>query len=223
MRSSTIDTRSPRRRAPHQGGSVLSTKGPSPTVAQFRSLAERYARCPYRERDDLRARLVAFIRSTRYPGRCVNELLDECLSRGGADGMELAIEVLSQTPVPTLEAAREFRIGNRAKWVEARQRNDRRTSLPHDVWHVLLRAACQSADFFDGLELLLASVYLGPDNFRESVASAVTDMASRRIGDDGALKFVLRRALHPKVERGDPPLSEFSRRALEDAMAELEG
>lgn len=168
-----------------------------------------------------RTEVVAFIRRSRYRSLCVNELIHECVDRGGTDGLVTAIEVLAQIdPKVVLSVAWDFFRRDIGRWRQLAKGSHTRYVVRDEVWHILLRSICQSADPKDALALLLVALAGGPDGIREGCAEAAGDLVAREPKVMRVVTTCLRELLDSPPS-GSQPLSPTSRDAIRDVLADM--
>ena len=172
--SALIDTRSP-----YQGARLTTTVSTSqtgsPSLTLFRRSLHALICSPHRVRANQRTVVIERLRMARDPMGYVNTLLEVCVTEGGPDGLDIAIDVLSNFPEHTLQYAREF-------WRLDKGRMEKLHDIPRhdlndDVWYVLLRAVGTSVmGDFQKTQMLLYCAFDGPESVREASIHALGDM-----------------------------------------------
>jgi hypothetical protein len=133
---------------------------------KFRWAARNLIVAHHRDRPRLRGDLVDALKASAEPFVLVRVLLEECVDRGGPDGLDLAIDVLSACGDLAREYAAECPV-------------DR-----DDSWYVLLRAAARS-DTRYGHRLTFITSRMDHRNpgVREAVAHAFGDLGGAHAAD----------------------------------------
>jgi hypothetical protein len=200
------------------------TRSPSPSLTEFREAARRFFHARHPARSELAAALVQDIRASRYPDECVNILVDEAVNRGGPDGLDMAAGVLAKVP-----AALERVIGSLFRSDSVRRAKDRRLGYPRyratdEIWSVLLDALARTDPTDVPTAAVLATLRRversATDGMREGLTIAATELADRGETDKRKALAFLNRML---TRTGVNPLSANARRAIEGAIADLEG
>ncbi len=192
MPSATLDTRARYRRSgdlKSVGSPVMSrTIRGSTGLAIFHRLVRNLVGSPRREREHARQMVTAFLTTLRQPVRGVNHLVFECVSAGGTDGLDMAIDVLSRAGGITFQAARDFLLRDHGQW----RKEDAARSVSDDIWYVLLRSVCRSkVDKIDKVALVLTAVVKGTIGVREAAVQALGDMVSVDPGTVGLVRKLL--------------------------------
>jgi hypothetical protein len=153
----------------------METEGDSVNLVLFRRLVHQLIRAPRRDRAGMLAKVVSNIQASRYPLDCVNHLLFECAANGGPDGLDIAIDVLSQVGRVALATADRFFKADAAR---LNNEADPRHSVNDDAWYALLRGLCRSN--VPPAQKLIAVVQIAfpktPD-VKEAAAHALGDLA----------------------------------------------
>jgi hypothetical protein len=192
-------------------------------LAPFRSLLERFVPASGLDIHRLRKDVVAYIRKSRYRTQCVNELIDECICRGGPDGLVTAIEVLVQLdPKVVLAVAWKYFYRDSNRWRQLAKVPHMRYSVRDEAWYILLRTVCQSADHKEALALLLVALAAGPDAIREGAAAAAATLVERVPDLKRILAPILQSLLEEPTE-GVQPVSRTSKNAIRDALEDMGG
>jgi hypothetical protein len=189
--------------------SAPQTTADTASLAIFRRLARNLVKSPRHDRVHPRQAVIDHLRRLRQPVRAVNQFLFECVTAGGPDGLDVAIDVLSQTGLVTFQTAREFL----AKDLRVRHSTDRSRSTSDDVWYVLLRSLCRSdADLFKKLSLTVTAATRGTTSMREAAVHAIRDLieANPEIAD------VARGLLLPMTRDVNSAVRETAGEALQD-------
>jgi len=217
-----LGTRRPVKSSGTSTGTGQATRGSSPTLAAFRSLIERFARAGGADIHRLRDEVVSRIQRARDPGLWVNASIDECVNRGGPDGLVMAVEVLARIdPRVVSQEAGQFVRRERPRWRKARRMEYSRYTVHDEVCHVFLRAVCQTADFESAFALIRMSLWLGPDSIREGIAAAVSDLGDRWPDKRRILSHLVNGVLDGTRPMRDRKLSSSSRNAFADTLRDL--
>ena len=112
----------------------------SPNLTLFRQLVRNLCHGPRVRRAPRYAKVLELLREAAEPQRYIGELLDLCVHEGGPDGLDVAIDVLSETGDLLLDYTSRFLRRDYSHW---------RTDTPRerssdDVWYVLARALAKS-------------------------------------------------------------------------------
>jgi hypothetical protein len=180
MNSTLLDTRSPfrTRRGPvhlQVNTRPMETRGDSVDLVLFRRLVHQLIRAPRRDRAGALAKVVSHIQASRYPLECVNHLLFECAANGGSDGLDIAIDVLSQVGSVALAAADRFHIRDAAR---LNNTVEPLHSVNDDAWYALLRGLCRSkVQPMQKLVAVVRIVYAAAPGAKEAAAHALGDLA----------------------------------------------
>src|SRR5271165_2188596 len=97
--SNRLDTRTP-----YQSGSPRmrsNTTAPtsqtgSPNLTLFQRAVHDLLRSSHRERAARRNNVIERLRASRDPMGYISELIDQCAVKGGSEGLDIGIDVLSQ-------------------------------------------------------------------------------------------------------------------------------
>jgi|GEM_PF-2605925 len=151
----------------------------------------------HRDRTACRKDVAARLRNSRDPMSFINELIEQCVVKGGSEGLDLCIDVLSQFGELTIQYAREFWKKDWERWTG--KKGSARHHFNDDAWYILLRAAAQS-DLEPWLktQMLLYCALDGTESIREASIHALGDMGGpvatrllRRIKQGESSKSVL--------------------------------
>ena len=226
--STVIDTRPTARRlrtpAYHEVAVEPSrTRGPSPTLAEFREAARRLFRGPLTDRGKRSDEVARDIRESRYPEGCVNILVDEAVCRGGQDGLELAAAVLARVPTPLLRVIESY-----FRKDSGRRRRDRVAPYPRyraadEAWAVLLDALARTKPSAVSSPVVFATLRRversATDGMRSGVAAAVAELADRNPAERAWAVAFLRRMLGGPT--GGRPPTATARGIIEGYLADL--
>lgn len=184
-----------------------ATRGDSPSMTRLRVDVERLFRAPFRERDTLLTHVTQAIQTSRCPARCINVLVDEAVTRGGTDGLDLAAEVLARLSVPALEAAETFFRADAGRRADDRGLPHPRYRVSDEAWSVFLSGLARSprASEYDVFALLSRAAAGATDGMREGIANAAVDLGRRAPQMRHHVRRLLDRMLHPRPT--DPPVS----------------
>lgn len=149
-----------------------------PRLREFRRTVQQLLACPGIQKAHWRRIVVERLRAAPTPMAYVEALLDLCLLKRGGDGLDVGIDVLSQTGDLALNYARAFRIQDAPRWAKGPEIGHH----PHDdIWYILLRAASRScASEEDRLQLLTSCVEAGNRGIREAVVEGLSDLNTLR-------------------------------------------
>jgi len=155
------------------------TRGTSLDLVLFRHLVQDLIMASRANRHQWLTKVVDHIRSSRYPLDCINHLLAECVTAGGTDGLDIAIDVLTQVGRQAVSAAEAF-----AKTDLGFRRNDATAPASHsvhdDVWYALLRGICRSdAAWPQKFFVLRQAANHKSESVREAVVHAMVDFVEK--------------------------------------------
>ncbi len=180
-----------------------------PGLMVFRRGVDELVCSPHRERAAYRETVIERLRASSDPIAYLSELIDHCTMRGGPEGLDIGIDVLSQFGDLVLRYAREFWKQEVMRWDV--EENSRRHHFNDDAWYILLRAAARSdLDPWQKVQMLLDYSMDGPRSVREAGVRAFGDMG-------GAVATRLLRQLR----ESDP--SPSIREAATEVLEDLEG
>lgn len=206
-----LDTRAPYRGLVQQGSGTttfVNSQTGSPSLTLFRRNVQELIRGHHRDREALREKVVHRLRGARDPIGFLNQLLDQCIAEGGGDGLDVAIDVLSQFGEFTLQYAREFWKKDYDRW--RRREGPPRHHFNDDAWYVLLRATARSnLDPWLKKQLLRYCATDGTESIREAGIRAIGDL-----GESDALRL-----LHSVKDRETSPSVV---RAIAEVLDDLE-
>ncbi|WP_422932210.1 HEAT repeat domain-containing protein [Singulisphaera sp. PoT] len=207
-----LDTRSPyqtRSTQPHMTITATSSQTGSPGLTLFNRAVHDLIRSSHQDRSTCRTKVINRLRSARDPIAYINELIDECAVKGGSDGLDIGIDVLSQFGEHVFQYAWEFLKKDYERWCDTQEVP--RHHFNDDAWYILLRAAAQSdLEPWQKFHMVLYSLESGTESIQEASIRALGD-----IGGDGALD-ILRETL-----QGNP--SPSVRQAIIEVLDDLEG
>lgn len=199
MNNAILDARSPfrTRRGPSRGQvdtRPLETQGESVDLVLFRRLVRALILAARRDRAAALAKVVGHIKASHYPLDCVNHLLFECAANGGSDGLDIAIDVLSQVGAVAVAVAGRFL---RADANRLTQGTEPRHSVNDDIWYALLRGLCRSkVGPVEKFIAVLPILFGGTPGAKEAAAHALGDLAFH----EPNLTKVIRRHLEELAE-----------------------
>ncbi len=105
----------------------------------------------------------------------INELIEQCAVKGGSEGLDIGIDVLSQFGELTLLYAREFWKQDWERW--SNSKGAPRHHFNDDAWYILLRAAARSSlEPWQKMQMLLYCSLDGTESIREAGIHAIGDM-----------------------------------------------
>lgn len=152
-----------------------STSG-SAEFTFFQRLVNQLVISGHSERDAQRSKVVEKLRSSRDPTKFVGELLSQCVTRGGPDGLDIAIDVLSQVGNLVADFATEFLKNDVQRWDQTREFS--RDHERDDSWYVLLRSAALSdLDDLNKLMIIRTCAIDGTVSVREAAVHALGDIS----------------------------------------------
>ena len=155
------------------------------------------------------SRVIAQLRSLREPVRAVNHLLFECVTGKGTDGLDLAVDVLSETPFALEQVCWDFLAKDLGSWHHPSASRRRRD----DVWYVLLRSLARSTvGRWAKLTFLITACLRGNEAVRDSAAQAIGDL----LENDPARAFGCYLLKKLAGEDKSPAVRESARDALDD-------
>lgn len=205
-----LDTRTSVRNSQlHAQAPESSSQTQTAGLVFFRDLAQRLATSDHFRRPVLRQTVIDRLRTSRDPIRYIGELLDQCVIEHRSEGLDVAIDVLSQFGVHVIEFARQF-------WKQDVPRWDPAVASPRhhahdDIWYVLLRAVGASGlDAWQKVPMLSCCAADGTPSVREASIRALAD-----VGDPIAIRLIQR--------LGGADESAMVREAAEEVLADLEG
>lgn len=170
-------------------------------------IVRRLLASPTARRGFYRAQIVGLLLKYREPERCIDELLQVCTAEGGADGLDLAIDVLAKTSELVLRYAWDYIRHDIQSWTPA---SDRAYQPNDDYWYVLLRAVARTdADPRKRLRFILCCAFAASRGIREGVMEALRDL-----GTPDARQWLQRFA------EADP--DDFIRQIAREALVDLE-
>jgi hypothetical protein len=141
----------------------------------FQRLLRQMVESIHADRAVLREKVVSRLNECRDPMRYIDTILDECIVRGGPEGLEIAVDVLSKFGSLVLEYSLKLLVKDRERW------KSHQASSPHvmtdDVWYVLLRSAA-SSDLERWMKLPIIRYCLenGTPSIREACVCALGDL-----------------------------------------------
>lgn len=207
----SLDTRAPHRTA-HAASPVATTETTAANeqgavaVTIFRRLVDGLLASDHRDRAALRTALITRLRHSEVPDVCIGELLELCATRGGPDGLDTAIDVLSHLGDFVLAYIRQFLKSDMNRWTAAGSADGLRWN--DDKWYILLRAAARS-NVEDGekFRLLRLCGEAGTASMREATIHAMGD-----IGGDQAIRYIREIA----GSTADPMVRETAEQVVDD-------
>jgi hypothetical protein len=214
MSSATVlDTRTPYRSRGTQSPAMTTTASTSqtgsPGLTFFQRSVHELVRSSHRDRAARRKSVIDRLRGSRDPMGYVNELIEQCAVKGGSEGLDIGIDVLSQFGELTLQYAREFWKKDWERWGE--RKGPARHHFNDDAWYILLRAAARSdLEPWQKMQMLLYCSMDGTESIREAGIHALGDMG-------GPLAARLLR----RIEKGERSPSVLQ--AVAEVLADLEG
>ncbi len=181
----------------------------SPDLTLFRRAVHDLVRSSHQERAARRENVIDRLRASSDPMAYLNELIDHCTMRGGSEGLDIGIDVLSQFGDLVLQYAREFWKQDVKRW--GAEEDSHRHHFNDDAWYILLRSAARSdLEPWQKVQMLLYCSIDGPGSVREAGVQAFGDLG-------GAVAARLLRRLRDS----DP--SPSVRKAATEVLDDLEG
>ncbi len=210
MPSVLLDTRTPYQSdRPNLGTTNSDSLIGSAEFTFFQRLVNQLVVSGYKERDALRKEVIARLRESRDPMKYVEDLLSQCVIHGGPDGLDIAIDVLSQFGDLVADFARAFHENDVRRW--GRTREPTQDHVPDDYWYVLLRSAALSdLNDLNKFILIRTCAIRGPVSVREAAVHALGD-----IGGPQAVELLR------KISESE--LSPMVRESAAEVLGDLEG
>jgi len=178
-----------------------------PRLQAFRVSLEQFLRSNFRARAAQRQSLADNVRTTAVPSMYIQEILRQCSTGGGSDGLDIGIDLLHEFGDLLPDTLRLLLKSERPRWQSA-------TLAKHvndDVCYILLRALARSnASADQKLPLLEECASHGTRSIREAATHALGDLQ----GDDA------RRLLQRMASQDpDPLVRESAQETLQDLDA----
>lgn len=184
-----LDTRTPydrnRSSSTHLNKVASGSQTGSPGLTFFRRAIHDLLRSGHRERAACRKNVSDRLMASRDPVAYINELIEECVIKGGSEGLDIGIDVLSGFGGLVFQYASGFwRKDVVNRW--GGNQDPHRHHMNDDVWYVLLRAAATSdMDPWQKFQMLSYCGTDGPTGVREAAVHALGDL-----GGDDAVRFL---------------------------------
>lgn len=179
----------------------------SADVTMTAYLASRLVSGGIQQRRELREAVVSILKKTRNAESCIDVFLDICTTTGGPDGLDIAIDVLSDAGDLVLIYAWDFLQRDLLNWSPA---SDRAYEPNDGYWYVLLRAVARAAiSEEDRLGFIACCCGAESRGIREGVVEGLRDLGTP------AANYRLR-----QIAEGDSDA--FIRHLAREAMDELE-
>jgi len=141
----------------------------------FRRLVHELLESSQQDRSGLRERVSERLRSSRNPFRYIKELLFLCATSGGTEGLDTAIDVLSNFGTLINEYESQFWMAERERWEHGR--SEVRHHMNDDAWYVLLRAAAASdLPKWQKISMFVHCLSDGTPSIREAAIHALGDL-----------------------------------------------
>jgi hypothetical protein len=162
--------------------SVPESMAGSANLTLFRQLVRGLCHRPRIRHAARHAKVLNLLREAGEPQRYIGELLDLCVHEGGPDGLEVAIDLLSQVPDLLFPYVFPFLKRDQSNWAKT----PRKSRSSDDVWYVLARALAQSNLKPDVVKLAIVLLGLGGTwSMRDGSLRALAD-----IGGPAARKLI---------------------------------
>lgn len=211
MASGTLlDTRAAERK-PHMHGQSpdSSSRTQTPGLVFFRHQVHQLVNSSHQDRAERRQAVIERLRTSRNPIGYIGELLDQCVVDHRSEGLDIAIDVLSNFGSHVIEYARQFWKKDVKRW-ETPAKHPRH-HIHDDIWYVLLRAAGSSGlDAWQKIPMLSYCAADGTPSVREASVRALGD-----IGNQIAVRLLRR--------LGGTDTSAIVREAAQEVLDDLEG
>jgi hypothetical protein len=173
-----LDTRTPYRSRSTQmrlNTNASTSQTGSPGLTLFQRAVHDLLRGSHRERSVRRNNVIDRLRASRDPMGYINELIDQCAMRGGSEGLDIGIDVLSQFGDLVLQYAREFWKKDVKRWGAVN--DSHRHHFNDDAWYILLRSAARSdLEPRQKAQMLIYCSIEGSKSVREASVHAFGDM-----------------------------------------------
>ena len=173
-----LDTRTPyQSRSPqtHLNTAAPTSQTGSPGLTFFQRAVHDLILSSHRDRATRRQNVIDRLRASRDPMGYINELIDHCAVRGGPEGLDIGIDVLSQFGDMVLQYARDFWKSDVKRWGSGE--DSHRHHYNDDAWYILLRSAARSdLDPWQKVQMLLYCSIDGPKSVREAGVHAFGDL-----------------------------------------------
>jgi hypothetical protein len=177
-----------------------------PRFQQFRKDFEQFLCSSYRQRAEKRNAIVNSMRLSAVPSIYIHDVLRQCATGGGPDGLDIGIDLLAGFGDTLLGVFDSFLQKDRSRWPGA-------SSAKHvndDVCYVLLRALARSNAVNEKKMALIAQCLAsGTNSIREAATHALGDM-----GGETAKKLLKHTVDH------DP--DNLVRESAQEALADLD-
>ncbi len=181
-----------------------TSAGEIPRLREFRQKLDELLRSPYEERAERRRELAGQIHGEATPALFLNDVLRQCSTAGGPDGLDVGIDLLSGFDSDLLDVYCNIVSTDRSRWalrLPARHVYDY-------VLYILLRALARTSLPPETILAALQDCLLaGTDSIREAATHALGDL-----GGAAAKELLAQAASQDK----DPHVRESAREALED-------
>lgn len=206
----SLDTRSVvRRPLMYRQSSDISSQTQTTGLVLFRPLVQQLVNSSHRDRAAIRQAVIERIRSSHDPIRYIGELLDQCVLVHRSEGIDIAIDVLSNFGSHVIEYARQFWKKDVKRWETPAKYP--RHHIHDDIWYVLLRAAGLSGlDAWQKSPMLSYCAADGTPSVREASVRALGD-----VGNPITVRLIRR--------LGGTDTSPMVREAAEEVLHDLEG
>jgi hypothetical protein len=206
MSSALLDTQTTRKRKP-QTGIETDTQTGSIGISLFRRSVQHLITSHHASRDKLRIDIQNRLKTSRDPEGYLDVLLEECVTKGGPEGLDIAIDTLTPFGSLVLSYARRFWQRDYERWEDGSTKHH----INDDVWYVLLRSAARSnLESWDKIAMLNYCATDGTASIREAAIHA--------LGDVGG---VVSARLIRKITQRDP--SRMVRETAQEILSDLEG
>ncbi len=145
----------------------------SANLTLFRHSVHGLCHGPRTRRAAQRSKAIQLLKDAGEPQRYISELLDLCIHKGGPDGLDVAIDVLSQVPDLLSKYIFSFVKQDAKNWKQI----PLKSRASDDVWYVLARAIAQSGFEPDFLKLpIILLGQRGTWSMRDGTLRALADL-----------------------------------------------
>ncbi|WP_165253524.1 HEAT repeat domain-containing protein [Paludisphaera soli] len=160
---------------PQTDASAASTRTGILDSTFFKQAVEDMIRSPIRDRATHLDRVSKELADSDAPLEAIETLIQECVQRGGTDGLDIAVDILCSFGDLAIKYAVRILPGDISRWDAAREfpRFDRKD----EVWYILLRAVGRSnLSVNRKFPMLSDCVAKGNESIRLASIQAIGDM-----------------------------------------------
>ena len=161
-------------------GGAFSPQAPPSSRASFgvvflRSMFRNLLSCAAELKAEWRARITNYLLKVRNPD-CIDELLVLCATRGGPNGLDMAIDILSKTDDLIVEYSWEYLRRDISSWTPD---SERAYEPNDDLWYILLRSVARcKVEANARFEFIRCCAGAGSRGIREGVVEGLGDLAT---------------------------------------------